>query len=77
MNRIKIAIVGWFGTGNINPRGELCVNWCKRNEQIITNIWFKTRVRRIWTWKSPSRKSKNQIDFITVSRRFRNIIKTA
>lgn len=37
----------------------------ERNNMIMMNTCFKKHIRRIWTWKSLTGKSKNQIDFIT------------
>src|SRR5215469_13791909 len=42
------------------------------NKQIIGNTWFRHHPRHLWTWKSPGDRSQSQIDYITISKRFRN-----
>ena len=67
-------IVGKHGLGTQNVRGERWVQWCVANGQVITNTLFEEHPRRRWTWKSPDGETKNQIDFITINRRFRNAV---
>ena len=67
-------IVGQHSLGERNERGETWIQWCEQNDQVITNTFFAHHPRRLWTWRSPDNKHKNQIDFITVNRRFRNAI---
>ena len=67
-------IVGPHGLGRRNDRGDRFVNWCLEKEQIISNTWFKHHPRHLWTWKSPGDRVRNQIDFLTINRRFRNSV---
>lgn len=64
-------VVGPHGLGERNDRGNLWVDWCRTNKLIITNTWFQNHPRRLWTWLSPGDRTRNQIDFIAVSDRFR------
>ena len=41
---------------------------------MISNTWFKHHPRKLWTWKSPGGRYKNQIDYITINKRFRNAV---
>lgn len=68
---------GPHGLGERNERGDRWVEWCEGNNMIITNTWFQNHPRRIWTWKSPGDSTRNQIDYITISKRFRNAVKHA
>ena len=68
-------IVGSEGLGEMNERGEKLMEWCKQNDQIIMNIWFTKHPRKLWTWKSPDGITRNQIDYITVNRRYKNTVK--
>ena len=68
---------GKYGLGKQNDRGDRWVEWCNRNNQIITNTWFEQHPRRLWTWRSPGGDIKNQIDYITINKRFKNAIKDA
>ena len=67
-------VVGPYGLGERNERGNRFVEWCIENKQVITNTWFRHHPRRLWTWKSPGDLFRNQIDFITVNTRFRNAV---
>ena len=69
--------VGEFGLGERNERGDRWVQWCEANNMVITNTWFKEHPRRIYTWKSPGDRTRNQIDFITINDRFRRAVKHA
>ncbi|CAF1181210.1 unnamed protein product, partial [Rotaria magnacalcarata] len=66
--------VGPFGLGNKNDRGDNLVTWCQSHNLVITNTWYKNHPRRLWTWRSPGDRTRNQIDYIMVSHRFRNSI---
>ena len=68
-------IVGSEGLGKMNGRGENLMEWCEQNDQIIMNTWFTKHPRKLWTWKSPGGITRNQIDYITVNRRFRNTVR--
>ena len=50
------------------------MNWCAEQKQVIANTWFKHHPRHLWTWKAPGDRSRNQIDYITINKRFRNSI---
>lgn len=49
-------------------------NESKGVRQQVTNICFQERTRRIWTWRRPSVEMKNQLDYITLNKRFTNAI---
>ena len=36
--------------------------------------WFTKHPRKLWTWKSPDGITRNQIDYITINRRYRNTV---
>lgn len=67
-------IVGPYGLGERNVRGDSWVEWCESYDQVIMNTWFQQHPRRLWTWRSPDDNTKNQIDFITINNRFRNAV---
>ena len=70
-----MGIVGSEGLGEMNGRGEKLTEWCEQNEQIIMNTYFIKHSRKLWTWKSPDGITRNQIDYITVNRRYRNAVR--
>ena len=70
-------VVGPFGLGEKNERGERLTEWAQINNFIIGNTWFEQPLRRRWTWKSPGDGSRNQIDYILIPKRFRNALLTS
>lgn len=76
-NRVA-DIVGPFGIGDRNERGDRLVNFCEENDLVVSNTWFQLPARRLYTWKSPQDKPghivRNQIDFILINKRFRNFM---
>ena len=70
-------IVGPFGLGEINSRGERLVEWCKEHNLFISNTWFQNHPRRRWTWSSPGDRTRNQIDYILIQHRFRNAVRSS
>ena len=70
-------IVGPYGLGDINDRGEKLIEWAQINQLVIGNTWFKQPLRRRWTWKKPGTGERNQIDYIMISKRFRNSLMIA
>ena len=39
------------------------------------NTWFRQPSRRTWTRRSPGDRARNQIDYVTMNKRFRNAVK--
>ena len=69
--------VGSYGIGDRNERGTRWIEWCEAKGMFIVNTWFKEHPRRIYTWKSPGDRARNQIDYITINERFKRGIKQA
>ena len=57
-------VVGPFGMGEKNERGDRLIEFRKEHKFTIMNSWFKNHPRRCWTWKVPGDRTRNQIDFI-------------
>ena len=34
-------IVGQYGLGEKNTRGQKLIDWCTQHQQVITNTWFR------------------------------------
>ncbi|GFO12462.1 craniofacial development protein 2-like protein [Plakobranchus ocellatus] len=67
-------IVGKHGLGIRNERGEKLIEWCQTNNIIVGNTWFQQPPRRKWTWKSPVDETRNQVDYMMISKRYRNAL---
>ena len=70
-------IIGIHGLGRRNERREGLMQLCQENKLIIANMWLQQPVRKLYTWKSPGDKSRNQIDYIIFKERFRKCIQQA
>ena len=57
-------VVGPFGMGEKNERGDRLSEFCKEHKFTIMKTWFKHHPRNYWTLKSPGDRTRNQIDFI-------------
>src|SRR6476469_11239951 len=71
------GVVGKFGLGKRNDRGERLIEFCKSQNLVITNTWFEQEKSRRYTWKSPGDLRRYQIDYILVRQRYRNSVKSS
>ena len=67
-------LVGDFGLGERNERGNRWMEWCEQWQQVILNTWYRQHPRFLWTWRSPGDRYRNQIDYVTINKRFRNAV---
>ena len=65
-------ITGQYGLGTQNERGERLIEFCHESQLIMANSYFKQHPRKLYSWKSPDGKNRNQIDYILINKRFRN-----
>lgn len=70
-------VVGKFGLGTRNERGDKLVEFCETFQFWISNTWYQNHKRRLYTWKSPGDRYRNQIDFILINQRFKNSVKNS
>lgn len=48
------TVVGNYGYGARNERGQKLVDFCNENGLLIMNTFFKKRAGKKWTWLSPN-----------------------
>uniref|UniRef100_A0A8D8SMX4 Craniofacial development protein 2 n=1 Tax=Cacopsylla melanoneura TaxID=428564 RepID=A0A8D8SMX4_9HEMI len=66
--------IGDWGLGERNDRGDMLSTFAAEHNLIVSNTFFQHRTSRLYTWKSPDRRTRNQIDFVLINQRFRNSI---
>ena len=66
---------GKFGLGKQNIRGEDLLKFCSSNNLTIANTLFQKHPRHLYTWISPDNRTRNQIDYITLSQKWKSNIK--
>lgn len=68
-------VMGLFGYGTRNERGEKLITFCRQHELFIANLLFKKQSQRKWTWLSPNGITKNEIDYFIVPRKLKMCVK--
>ena len=59
-----------------NEAGQKLIEFCQENALVIAHT-FQQHRRRLYTWTSPDRQHRNQIDYILCSQRWRSSIQSA
>ncbi|KAL4711368.1 hypothetical protein ACJJTC_019209 [Scirpophaga incertulas] len=67
-------IVGKYGIGERNDRGERLMQFCYEENFTIMNTCFKHHIRRLYTWISPGDRCRNQIDYILIGTRWKSSV---
>ena len=68
-------VIGKYGLGKRNDRGQRMIEFCKKNNLVVTNTWFQQEKRNRRTWKGFDGTGKSQLDYILVRQRYRNGVK--
>lgn len=71
----RSSAAGKYCLGKGNARGDRLLEFADKHSFKICNTWFKNHKRRLYTWLSPGGKYRNQIDFILINERYKNIVK--
>ena len=70
-NTGKELVMGKQALGEMNNNGEMFTDFCSFNELVIGGSVFKHKTIHKETWISPDGRTKNQIDFIAIARKWR------
>ena len=73
-NSDEDGIIGNFGLGERNKRGDTMVDFAIENQLAIKNTMYQKHPRRLYTWTSPDTKTRNQIDYILIEKRWASTI---
>ena len=69
------TVMGKYGIGNINDRGEKLLTFCATNNLCLTNTMFKqSKFNRQWTWESPDQRTHNKINYIIISNKWKRCV---
>ncbi|XP_050663868.1 craniofacial development protein 2-like [Leptidea sinapis] len=69
------GIVGRYGLGIRNERGQRFAEFCLGRKLAIMNTLYQHHPRRLYTWRSPGERYRNQIDYIMINTRWRSSVK--
>ena len=70
------GVTGKFGLGIWNEAGQRLIEFYQEHTLVIANTLFQQHKRRLYTWTSPDRQHRNQIDYILCSQRWRSSIQS-
>ena len=73
-NSEEDGIIGNFGLGERNKRGDTVVDFAIADQLAIKNTMYQKHPRRLYTWTSPDTKTRNQIDYILIEKRWASTI---
>ena len=68
---------GKFGLGEENDRGTDLLEFCRSNNLVIANTLFEHHPRHLYTWISPDKNTRNQIDFVMINQKWKASLKNA
>ena len=69
-NQGRESYMGRFGTGEMNENGELFADFSGLNNLVIGGTIFPHRDIHKNTWVSPDRRTTNQLDHVTINKRW-------
>ena len=73
-NANRETVMGKHGLGSMNENGEIVSDVCVSNELIIGGTIFPHKQRHKVTRRSPNARTENQIDHVTIVRRWRSTL---
>ena len=70
-------LIGPYGLGERNERGNRLEKLVIENNQAVTNTLFQQPKRSLYIWTTPNDEHRNQIDFILIKQKVRVSVKNA
>ena len=67
-------VMGKYGFGEINERGERLLQFAVQNNMFVTNTKFPGRKQKKWTWEAPGGRYRNMIDYILIEKKWRGFV---
>ena len=67
-------VMGQFGYGKRNERGERLLEFATDNQLAICNTFFKHKACHKWTWRTGDNKHKNMIDLVLIAKRWKDAV---
>ena len=67
-------VMGRYGYGQRNERGERLLEFASKNDLFITNTRFQQKDSRKWTWMAPDGRHTNMIDLVLIDKRWKTAI---
>ena len=74
---VETDVLGKYGHGQRNDRGQVLVDFCAEHNLVITNTLFRLHNRHRYTWKSPDGAHRTQIDYILVNKSWKQCVNNA
>src|SRR6218665_1684627 len=69
------GVVGKGGLGEVNEAEERWLNFCLDHGLSLSNTEHAHHPRRLYTWTSPDGKTRNQIDYIAIEKKWKETIR--
>jgi len=70
-------VLGKYGHGQRNDKGQTLVDFCAEHKLFITNTIFCLHNRHRYTWKSPDGITRTQVDYILISKQCKQSVNNA
>ena len=74
---VESDVLGKYGHGERNEVGQAMVDFCTEHKLVITNTLFRLHNRHRYTWESPGDRQRSQIDYILISRQWKQSVNNA
>ncbi|CAF1915542.1 unnamed protein product [Rotaria magnacalcarata] len=70
-NQTTETVIGPHVVDKINENGQHLIDFCSRNDIIVTNIFYQHKIVHQMTWKHPGNKKWHMLDYSRVNKKLR------